>query len=170
MSGHYQGAQERSHAPGASGDVAGKASTSNRHSTAPVDRLLPMLHGVKAVGQGRWMARCPAHDDKSPSLSIRETGDGRVLVHCFAGCTATEVLDAVGLSLSDLFERPIGHHLVRAKATFPALPILRALSLEATVIFLCGSAAMAGEPFDRDRLEVALHRIGAGLRVAEGRA
>ncbi|MBK6590648.1 MAG: DUF3987 domain-containing protein [Acidobacteria bacterium] len=48
------------------------------------------------------MARCPAHDDKSPSLSITEKDD-KVLVHCFAGCTPDEILSAVGLEFRDLF-------------------------------------------------------------------
>ena len=42
------------------------------------DVLLSILEGVKRTGPGRWMARCPAHGDKSPSLSIRELDDGRV--------------------------------------------------------------------------------------------
>ncbi len=70
---------------------------------APIDVLLSRLDGVRASGDGRWMARCPSHEDRSPSLSIRETADGRVLVHCFAGCAAVDIVDAVGLSLSNLF-------------------------------------------------------------------
>ena len=41
-----------------------------------------------------WMARCPAHEDRNPSLSIREV-DGKVLVHCHAGCTQRAVIDAL---------------------------------------------------------------------------
>lgn len=44
---------------------------------------------------GYWTAKCPAHDDKSPSLSIRETADGIVLVKCHAGCDQDVVLDAL---------------------------------------------------------------------------
>ena len=42
-----------------------------------------------------WMARCPAHDDSTPSLSIRETRDGKLLVHCHAGCEQTAVIAAL---------------------------------------------------------------------------
>lgn len=42
-----------------------------------------------------WIARCPAHDDSTPSLSIRETRDGKLLVHCHAGCEQTAVIDAL---------------------------------------------------------------------------
>lgn len=53
-------------------------------------------------GNGKWIACCPAHLDKSPSLAISEAVD-RVLVHCFAGCEATDVTNAIGLNLADLF-------------------------------------------------------------------
>lgn len=49
------------------------------------------------------MARCPAHDDNGPSLSIKDAGDGRTLIHCFAGCGAVDVLAAIGLELQDLY-------------------------------------------------------------------
>jgi putative DNA primase/helicase len=51
------------------------------------------LDGRKA-GSG-WMARCPAHQDRKPSLSIRKADDGKILVHCHAGCTQESVIDAL---------------------------------------------------------------------------
>jgi hypothetical protein len=68
-----------------------------------LDRMLPLLEKVKHTEQGRWLARCPAHDDRSPSLAVRELDDGRVLLHCFAGCSVQEIVSSVGLELSDLF-------------------------------------------------------------------
>ena len=44
------------------------------------------LLNARRIGQGKWQGRCPAHADRSPSLSVAEGQDGRVLVHCFAGC------------------------------------------------------------------------------------
>lgn len=77
------------------------------------DALLSRLEGVRQRGPGSWSARCPAHEDKGPSLSIRETDDGTVLVHCFAGCSAAEVVHAVGLELWELFPpRPESHYSV----------------------------------------------------------
>jgi hypothetical protein len=52
--------------------------------------------------KGKWIACCPAHQDKSPSLAVTETDD-RVLVHCFSGCDAQDVTAAIGLNLADLF-------------------------------------------------------------------
>ncbi len=62
--------------------------------------LLDRLEGVRRSGAG-WTARCPAHEDRDPSLSV---GVGRNLcavVHCHAGCDTAVVLGTVGLSLSD---------------------------------------------------------------------
>jgi putative DNA primase/helicase len=66
-----------------------------------VEVLLDRLDGVRRAGPDSWMARCPAHPDRNPSLSI-SVKDGRVLVHCFAGCAAEAVLEAVGLTWKDL--------------------------------------------------------------------
>ena len=70
--------------------------------TEEATNFLSHFEKVKAVGQNKWIALCPVHGDKSPSLSIRLAED-RILIHCFAGCTAEEVTKAVGLSVSDLF-------------------------------------------------------------------
>ena len=49
---------------------------------------------ARRLGSG-WMARCPAHDDREPSLSVREGEDGRVLVRCHAGCDQRRVIEAL---------------------------------------------------------------------------
>ena len=54
---------------------------------------------VKALG-GKWtargaMVRCPAHDDRSPSMSVSMSRDGRPLVYCFAGCSQQAVISAL---------------------------------------------------------------------------
>jgi primase 1 len=69
-----------------------------------VEEILPRLEGVKG-GNGQYSARCPAHDDKRASLSVSTGEDGRILLHCHAGCTVPEILDAVGLKESDLFQK-----------------------------------------------------------------
>jgi hypothetical protein len=64
---------------------------------------------VKArnAGRGRWVAQCPAHPDRSPSLSICEGDDGRLLLHCFGGCTTIRILETLGLEMRDLFAGPL---------------------------------------------------------------
>jgi hypothetical protein len=60
------------------------------------DEIAQHLHARRA-GRNKWMARCPAHDDRAPSLSIAVGRDGRTLLHCFAGCTFNDIAAAAGL-------------------------------------------------------------------------
>jgi DNA primase len=72
-----------------------------------INKLLDRLHKGKQTGQEKWVACCPAHDDRSPSLGIT-IKDDKVLIKCFSGCGATEILDAVGLDYSVLFPEAEG--------------------------------------------------------------
>lgn len=79
----------------------------NLHNSAGSKQVTPewflsQFSSVRHTGGDRWMACCSAHDDRHPSLSIRFESD-RILIHCFAGCSTTDVLEAVGLTLADLF-------------------------------------------------------------------
>jgi len=67
------------------------------------ERIADVLHA--RYSRGGYIARCPAHEDHSPSLSICEGDDGRVLLHCFAGCTVESICDALDIHVSDLFQR-----------------------------------------------------------------
>ncbi len=71
----------------------------------PVTCLLSRLERVRSAGGRGFVAKCPAHVDQVPSLSISEGRDGRALVHCFAGCDASDVVAALGLGLRDLFPK-----------------------------------------------------------------
>jgi hypothetical protein len=68
----------------------------------PLEAVLSRLEAVKEVPSG-YLARCPAHNDRNPSLSIREADDGKVLLRCWAGCKTADILAALGLRWSDLF-------------------------------------------------------------------
>ena len=58
--------------------------------SSPVENLVERLH-AKRSGKG-WIAKCPAHNDLKPSLSINEGADGRALVKCQAGCSTEDVI------------------------------------------------------------------------------
>lgn len=134
-----------------------------------VDNLLSHLDKVKRTGKGKWIACCPAHDDKGPSLTIRELDDERVLVHCFAGCSVHEVLGAIGLDMAALFPPREIQHGKPERRPFPAADVLRAIGFEALVVCAAAAAMMTGEAFtqvDRDRLILATERIQAGLTAA----
>ena len=131
-----------------------------------VDKIISRLEGVRSTGEDRWIARCPAHEDKSPSLAIREVDD-RVLIHCFAGCGVHEVVSAVGLEMSDLFPRNIpveGHKPI--SRPFPAADILQCLSSEALFLSLVAiSLAKIGmvEDSDKNRLIISANRFRSAL-------
>lgn len=57
---------------------------------------------AKRNGDG-WQAKCPGHEDTTPSLSISEGMDGRVLLCCHAGCSVDEILGALAIQKRDLF-------------------------------------------------------------------
>ena len=131
------------------------------------DALVSRLDGVKRTGSGRWLAKCPAHDDRKASLSIRELEDGRVLVHDFAGCSVESILASVGLTFDSLFpDRDIGFHRPERRP-FPAADVLRAVVFEALVI-ACAAASMArGDALsdvDRNRMMKAVERICAAVQ------
>lgn len=63
--------------------------------------VLALLDGVRSCGAGRWSARCPAHDDRSPSLSVSQGARG-ILLWCWAGCTLAEIVAALGIRVRAL--------------------------------------------------------------------
>lgn len=75
----------------------------NTSNSEPMARVLSLVRGIKPAGHG-WKAQCPAHDDKTPSLSITQGDNGCVLLKCHAGCETRAVVAALGLKESDLFE------------------------------------------------------------------
>jgi DNA primase len=135
--------------------------------SAPIESLLARLDAVKPQGQNKWVARCPSHDDKHPSLSIKEGNDGVVLLKCWSGCNASEIVGAVGLELSDLFPKHENfdhskrHHVERKP--WNAMDVLRALVHEVTVVAVCaGQLKNAGlTPDDAARLTLAIQRLFA---------
>ncbi|WP_341678384.1 hypothetical protein [Niveibacterium sp. SC-1] len=154
------------------GYPASRKQVSSTHHNPAIDVLLSRLDGVKRTGPDRWLARCPAHDDGHASLSVRELDDGRILLHDFAGCSADEVVGAIGLALADLMPpRPLAvDRMPGERRPFPALDVLRALSFECQVVLMVAADVSEGRPLaarDRDRLGAAIGRIQSGLALAE---
>lgn len=138
------------------------------------DELVSRLEKAKSTGRGSWIARCPAHADKNPSLTIREADDGRVLAHCFAGCSIENILSAVGLEFDALFpEKPItGHNAVPARLRFNPRHVLSALSDEILIVELAANDIANGKPVsdgDRSRLTLAAARIAQAREMIDGR-
>lgn len=159
---------QRSPAPAATGSRAQQVIQHANHN--PADTLLSRLDGVRETGPGRYLARCPAHDDGRPSLSLREASDGTLLVHCFAGCGAGEVMEAAGLTLADLFpdRLPDRQPQRRGQRRIPAADALVAIDREALVVSVIASdirdnKVVTDDTFDR--LATAAARIGAAREL-----
>lgn len=97
----------------------------------PLQRILDQLQNVKRSGKG-WVACCPAHEDRTPSLSINECSDGTVLVKCHAGCDTTSILTALSMKVVDLFAAKSG----RPRTITTAKPIQTFSSLMEAVEIL----------------------------------
>lgn len=68
-----------------------------------IELLLNALNKVKQTGKDQWLACCPVHDDKNPSMSI-SVKDGKVLCHCHScGANGSDAVQAVGLSTAEVF-------------------------------------------------------------------
>ena len=80
-----------------------------------ITEVLPHLHGTQSRGNGAWVALCPAHDDRNPSLSVKTGDDGRALIHCHAGCSFEAIVAALGLGVNG---NGAGH--VTARPSLPA--------------------------------------------------
>jgi len=130
------------------------------------EMILLRLEGVRKRQEGQWAARCPAHDDKSPSLSIRENPDGRVLLHCFGGCHVRAVVDALGITMDSLFPPSTGPGggagPLRKRGMLTASQALEMLADESMIVTLVASDIAARRPVrteDRNRVRQAAARV-----------
>ena len=134
-------------------------------SRSPIEKVLSALAKVKRRANGNYSACCPAHDDKSPSLSIRETTEGAVLLHCFAGCNVSAIVGAMGLETQELFpprERSptAPPRLARLLTAGQALELLEAEALQVAVAAANVLHGVILHQRDIDRLSQAAGRIG----------
>ncbi|MDA8191447.1 MAG: hypothetical protein M0Z68_08295 [Gammaproteobacteria bacterium] len=126
----------------------------------PVALILDRLEGVRRSGAG-WIAKCPAHPDKSPSLSIREGQRGAVL-HCHAGCSFASIVDALGLKQSDTFNEPLSGPQRRLRAT---KAVLKGACSEALIVVIASSPTGPRNDADTSRLKTAVARLRAALSL-----
>lgn len=146
-------------------------------SIAPsIDLVLSRLERVRPYGKG-YTARCPAHNDRTASLSVAAGDDGRILMHCFAGCGIQEIVGAIGLTVSDLFPRRLTDASPEARKELQGLALksqLKAcasvLDHESGIVLIAagdiGRGLVLTDP-DHARLALACERIRSA-RVAIG--
>lgn len=99
-----------------------------------VEKLLDRLSKVKKTGPGQWVACCPSHDDRTPSLAIRETDEGLVLLHCFGGCEVESVLGAVGMSFDELYPEKSPGNKRRLARPWSSADVLRLIGKESLIV------------------------------------
>lgn len=117
-----------------------------------VQLILEKLEKVKPNGQGKWMACCPSHDDRSPSLGIAELQDGRILLNCLAGCGVHEVLGALGMGMEDLF--PDGGAGHRMKGYFQMIKPKEKTVYDETLLALADAKRSRGERLTPKEMEL----------------
>ncbi len=138
---------------------------------APFDEIAARVEAAKEVkpapGLSRSMiCRCTGHDDNRPSLLVSETDDGRVLMHCRAGCSFDEVLQGLGLEPIDLIpthlrhNRQEGHRPVSKGPRFSAWQTLGALSVDALIVVLCAARIRQDGWLDDDDLNALIEAEG----------
>jgi hypothetical protein len=126
-----------------------------------VGRILERLKKVQRTAPGKWRACCPAHDSAGRSLAIADR-DGRVLIHCFAGCTADAVLSSVGLTFGDLYDKPLGDFPPLKRSQFNARDVLDLVVREAMTISIIASDFLRQRqisPLEAERLFSATSRL-----------
>lgn len=137
-------------------------------NTSPINRVLDACDGVRKSGGG-WVAKCPSHEDKRPSLAIAEGDNGMVLLHCYAGCELQSIVAGMGLEVGDLFPersqsltRSQRSELRQRQKINQWAAVLPVLQFEALVI-LCGAQDVAAgktlSEADRARYAAAVGRI-----------
>lgn len=152
---------------------------SSRPQQAPyigIDGLLARLNGVRKTGPNRWMARCPAREDRTPSLSIRLLDNGRILLHDFGGSGFDDILAAIGLEPLALIPEHLRHRRepIAAephRAPIPCCDALRVLAFQANVVLIAAHDVANGMPLSEaalDQVARAVLMLEAAMQAAGG--
>lgn len=133
-----------------------------------IDNVLSRFEGVKSTGKNRWICKCSAHQDKSPSLAISLEDDGRILINCFAGCDTYSILQAAGLDWQDVFPSDYKGEKKSKKAVIYPSEGLRLLQHETRVLLYIGYEMRRGlmNQTQLTRLEQSIERISNVMRGA----
>lgn len=127
-----------------------------------INAILERLTKVRPSGRNTWRACCPAHNGTNPTaLNIKHESDGRILLHCFQGCSALDVVESIGLDIGDLFPEEI-QHKPPVKKKFYATDILAAIKFESQLVLMAAYELQKNKPLDEtdmERLKLAYERI-----------
>ena len=122
--------------------------------------VLNRFDGVRESGSGQYSCRCPAHEDKSNSLGIKQGDGDRILLNCFAGCDVKSVLEAAGLEWKDIL--PDNKLYQAEKHSFNPFAVLKMIRDEVLIIGLASADIRNGKSLndkDHDRLLKAVGNV-----------
>ena len=114
-----------------------------------MEHILSRLEKVKQTGSNTWAACCPSHADNNPSLALKELPSGKILVKCWSGCTAPEIMEAMGLRMRDLNPNLTQETLQEYKNQYSQAQIDHAQ----TVLNIAQSQRRAGKRLSQQDLE-----------------
>lgn len=130
-----------------------------------IETFLSKLQKVRKRAHGQWMALCPVHGEKTPSLSIKDD-NGTILIHCF-GCGAggVDVCGAVGVDPAELFppRDNVNYERTPTRSYFPADQVLEGLATETLIVHMISKDMLTNgiDQETRERLILAVSRIHA---------
>lgn len=116
----------------------------------------------------QYQCLCPAHNDRTASLSIKFNDDGRVLMNCFAGCDIENIIGSVGLSFNDIIPNRIDD-LKPIGKIFNPYAVLKSLRDEIMIVLMMAISIRKKEQIsneDYDRFIIAYQRIREGYENA----
>jgi len=136
-----------------------------------INVLLNKLQKVKRTGDGKYMACCPAHQDKTASLVITLSDDNRILINCFAGCDTYSILRSVGLDWDAVMpEKYTGETRKPVKPIIYATEGMQLIRFEAQIITYCAFKLKSNATLSTDdlkRLETAMQRINKAMELCD---
>lgn len=132
------------------------------------ENILNQLQGKKRTGTDRWIAKCPAHSDKSPSFGIK-LDNGKIVFNCLAGCSKEAIVSALGIEFNDLFPKDDQFLIDGKPNTSKPKPIIYAtegleiIRQEAQLVLMGAYAMRNGTLTNNDlmRLEKSMQLINA---------
>ena len=130
----------------------------------PLENVLGRVEKPRKGRPGQYIALCSAHVDKTPSLSIRETPEGAVLLHCFAGCEVADIVASMGMDMTDLYpphDKPANAQkkIANLLTAGQALELLAQESLLVAIALTNYLHGITLTPQDTERLRLAAGRI-----------
>ncbi len=134
-----------------------------------IENLLNRLDKVRNRGGGKWMASCPCHEDKTPSLAIKYDNE-TILLHCFSQqCSPQEICSSIGIEITELFppsDKFDAKQPAQKRQFYDSAQVLEGLAYEALVMHIISNDILKNgsiEPDERERLAQASCRINAAL-------